>query len=114
MRVKTSLLDYVRMGLKGLCLDCQQSDITEGRFKLKEYCRSCGGKVERNGGDGWGFLVLIDRAVFLFPLVVALFFRLDLKVFIASAVVMTGGLIVWTSKRLSLSLAIERWLSSKF
>ena len=102
------------MGLKGLCLDCQQSDITEGHFKLKEYCQAGGGKVERNGGDGWGFLVLIDRAVFLFPLVVVLFFRLDLKVFIASAVVMTAGLIVWASRRLSLSLAIERWLSSKF
>jgi len=38
VRVKTSLLDYVWMGLKGLCLDCQQSDITEGHFKLKEYC----------------------------------------------------------------------------
>jgi len=114
VRVKTSLLDYVRMGLKGLCLDCQQSDITEGRFKLKEYCQACGSRVERNSGDSWAFLIFIDRAVFLFPLVVALFFRLDLKVFIASAVVMTGGLIVWTSRRLSLSLAIERWLSSKF
>ena len=42
------------MGLKGLCLDCQQSGITEGRFKLKEYCQAGGGKVERNSGDGWG------------------------------------------------------------
>ena len=101
-------------GLKRLMLGLPTERHHRGRFKLKEYCRSCGGKVERNGGDGWGFLVLIDRAVFLFPLVVALFFRLDLKVFIASAVVMTAGPIVWTSRRLSLSLAIERWLSSKF
>ena len=114
MRPKSSLLDYVRMGLKGLCLDCQQSDITEGRFKLKEYCQACGGRVERNSGDGWAFLIFIDRAVFLFPLVVALFFRLNLKVFIASAVIMTVCLTLWTSKRLSLSISIERWLSSKF
>ncbi|MDP6751252.1 MAG: hypothetical protein QGH37_30400 [Candidatus Poribacteria bacterium] len=77
MRVKTSLRDYVWVGLKGLCLDGQQSDITEGRFKLQESCLACGGKVERNGGDGWGFLVLIDRAVFLFPLKVARLLVID-------------------------------------
>ena len=96
------------MGLKGLCLDCQQSDITEGRFKLKEYCQACGSRVERNSGDSWAFLIFIDRLVFLLPLVVTLFFRLNLKVFIVSAVIMTICLTLFTSKRLSLSIVIER------
>lgn len=114
MTPKSSLLNYILISLKGLCLDCQQGNITDGRFRLKEYCQACGSKVERNSGDSWAFLIFIDRSVFLFPLIVALFFRLNLKVFIVSAVIMTICLTLSTSKRLSLSIAIERWLSSKF
>ena len=55
------------MGFKGLCLDCQQGNITDGRFRLKEYCQACGNKIERNSGDSWAFLIFIDRLVFLLP-----------------------------------------------
>ena len=108
MTPKSSLLNYMLMGLKGLCLDCQQGNITDGRFRLKEYCQACGNKIERNNGDSWAFLIFIDRLVFLLPLVVTLFFRLNLKVFIVSAVIMTICLTLFTSKRLSLSIVIER------
>jgi hypothetical protein len=54
--VETSLLDYVRMGLKGLCLDGQQSDITGGVLSSK----SIAGLVEEKlkgtvamAGDFW-------------------------------------------------------------
>ena len=93
------------MGLKGLCLDCQQGNITDGRFRLKEYCQACGNKIERNSGDSWAFLIFIDRLVFLLPLVMALFFR---QIYIVSAVIMTIFLTLFTSKRLSLSIVIER------
>ena len=112
--LKTSLIDYMLTGLRGLCLDCHQGNITKGFFRLKEHCSICGGKVERNNGDSWAFLIFIDRAVFLFPLIVALFFRLNLKVFIVSSIIMTICLTLFTSRRLSLSIAIERWLSGKF
>jgi len=47
VKVKTSRLDYVRMGLKGLCLDGQQSDITGGVLSSK----SIAGLVEEKLKD---------------------------------------------------------------
>ncbi|MBR52893.1 hypothetical protein CMK19_03885 [Candidatus Poribacteria bacterium] len=113
-RFKPTLINYIMIGLKGLCVECREANITKGYFRIKEYCKACGAKVEKNNGDSWAFLIFIDRAVFLFPLIVALFFRLNLKVFIILSILVTACMALFTSKRLSLSIAIERWLSGKF
>ena len=44
---------------------------------MHERCERCGLKYLANEGDLWAYLILIDRALFLFPLVVMIYFRLN-------------------------------------
>ena len=48
-----------------------------GWLKLHERCDSCGLKYLANEGDLWAYLIVIDRALFLFPLVVMIYFRIN-------------------------------------
>ena len=44
---------------------------------MHDRCPHCNFKYLADQGDLWAYLVVIDRAVFLFPLVVLIYFRLN-------------------------------------
>jgi len=44
---------------------------------MPEHCEQCGLKYLANEGDLWAYLIVLDRALFLFPLVVLIYFRLN-------------------------------------
>ena len=44
---------------------------------MYEHCERCRLKYLANEGDLWAYLILIDRALFLFPLVVMIYFRIN-------------------------------------
>jgi len=44
---------------------------------MRDRCDRCDLKYLANEGDLWAYLILIDRALFLFPLVVMIYFRLN-------------------------------------
>jgi hypothetical protein len=46
MTPKSSLLNYMLMGLKSLCLDCQQGTITDGRLDSKNIVRLVAEKLK--------------------------------------------------------------------
>jgi len=85
-------------------------------MRLHESCPACGLKYLQNQGDLFGPLVLLDRVLFLIPLIVVFYFG----VFHPSAIALAifGGttlfLLVYTMpNRNGLSLAIDYFIRRK-
>jgi len=72
-----NLRTLIRRGLCRRCPQCGEGRIFSGWVKMHERCGWCGLKYLANEGDLWAYLILIDRALFLFPLVVLIYFRLN-------------------------------------
>lgn len=72
-----SLPLLLRRGCRRRCPACGVGRVFSGWVKLYERCENCGLKYLANEGDLWIYLVFLDRALFLFPLVVMIFLRLS-------------------------------------
>ena len=59
------------------CPQCGQGLLFKRWNKLHDNCSVCGLKYLENQGDLWGYLVFLDRALFLFPFVVVVYFKLN-------------------------------------
>lgn len=65
-------------GARKRCPQCGEGRIYEGWVKLHEHCPHCGLKLLADQGDLWAYLVALDRALFIFPIIVMIYFRLTL------------------------------------
>ena len=77
---------------------------------LHDRCPTCGLRYLRNYGDHWAFLLFIDRVAFIFPLVVALYFRmyeLGVLLFGAFTVGVISLLILTTPNRYGFCVALD-------
>ena len=96
--------------LKGLCPKCSQGSIAKSRIEIKQKCDSCGLHFIEKSGDGWAFLLLLDRGIFIFPIIVAFYFGLSIKLVFGLFIVIFFLFIGFTAERLGVSLAIEYWI----
>ena len=77
------LIKYIARGMFGKCPNCSRKKIFLSHFKMKKSCDNCGiGFIEYNG-DNWFFLLIVDRALFIFPIVVAFYFEIHPKMIIS-------------------------------
>ena len=60
-------------GWKRRCPQCGKGPAFRHWCKVRKECPECGLQYLENQGDVFGFIVLIDRVVFLIPLVVIFF-----------------------------------------
>ena len=63
-------------GMCRRCPQCGQGKVFKGWLKLHDRCDVCGLQLLNNQGDLWAYLVAVDRALFIFPLVIMIYFRL--------------------------------------
>ena len=63
-------------GCRKKCPQCGQGALFRRWITLHDYCSICGLKYLENQGDLWGYLLLIDRGLFILPLIVMIYFRL--------------------------------------
>jgi uncharacterized protein (DUF983 family) len=64
-------------GLRKKCPNCAKGALFHGWNRLNERCPVCNFKYLQNEGDLWGYLLIVDRALFLLPIIVLLYFRLS-------------------------------------
>jgi uncharacterized protein (DUF983 family) len=64
-------------GLSRHCPQCGRGKIFSGWIKVRERCDACGLKLLANEGDLWAYIIFLDRALFLFPLVVMIYLRIN-------------------------------------
>lgn len=71
-----TLRTVLARGLRRRCPQCGQGRIFQGWLKVRDHCDVCGLKLLSDQGDLWAYLVAVDRALFIFPLIVMIYFRI--------------------------------------
>jgi uncharacterized protein (DUF983 family) len=65
-------------GCRRRCPHCGEGAIYKGWVKLHDHCPHCNLQYLSDQGDLWAYLVAVDRALFILPLIVLIYFRLYL------------------------------------
>lgn len=99
------LLSYILCGLKGICPKCSNSKMFISRFKMRNRCDSCNLQFFEDNGDNWFFLLIIDRALFIFPIIVAYYFDSGPMFIVILSLILLVLFIIFTPMRLGLSFA---------
>ena len=97
-------------GWRRRCPHCGRGPLFERWLTMRDRCAVCQLRFLPNQGDAWGFLLLIDRACFIFPVIVALYFRLhaaSLLLFSGFAAATLFLLIYTTPHRQGLCVALN-------
>jgi uncharacterized protein (DUF983 family) len=103
-------------GARRRCPHCGEGDVYVGWVKLHVHCPKCDFKYLADEGDLWAYLVVIDRAVFLFPLVVLIYFRLNNPAtlwFYFSSGIVAFGLVYTLPHRNAMGLSLDYWMRRK-
>ena len=107
------LFSYIKSGILGLCPSCKTGKIFRTRFKMNHECESCNVHFNEDNGDNWFFLLIIDRALFIFPIIVAYYFGYGPKIIITISLILLFFFILFTPIRLGISLAFVYYLRTK-
>ena len=104
-------------GMRRKCPRCGQGALFKRWIALHERCAVCGLQYLRNQGDLWGYLLLVDRALFVFPLIVLIYFRLYNPYsvwFYVLAGALVAGLIVTLPHRNGMSVGLDYLIRCKW
>jgi uncharacterized protein (DUF983 family) len=71
-----SLRTVLARGMRRRCPQCGRGNVFKSWLKLHDHCEVCGLQFLNNQGDLWAYLVAVDRALFIFPLIVMIYFRI--------------------------------------
>ena len=107
------LIKYITRGMVGKCPNCSRKKLFLSHFKMKKSCDNCGINFIENNGDNWFFLLIIDRALFIFPIVVAFYFEIHPKMIISLSLFLLILFIVITPFRLGICLGFDYYFRSK-
>jgi uncharacterized protein (DUF983 family) len=97
-------------GWRKRCPRCGQGRLFKRYNILHDRCDVCGLKYLEEQGALFGYLFLIDRALFLFPLIVMIYFRLHVPGaawFYASFVVLMFALFYTLPQRSGVGVALH-------
>ena len=75
------------------------------RFKMRNRCDSFNLQFFEDNGDNWFFLLIIDRALFIFPIIVAYYFDSGPMFIVMLSLILLVLFIIFTPMRLGLSFA---------
>ena len=107
------MFKYIIKGIKGVCPKCDMKTLFHNKFKVNDKCRDCGLTFLSNDDGTWFFLLLIDRAFFIFPLVVLMYFGFEPLIFVFVALVLGSIFVFASSLRLGIAVAIDYYFNSK-
>ena len=71
---KPTLGTILKRGIARKCPRCGKGKVFKRWVTLHDNCSECGLQYLRDQGDLWGYLLFVDRAMFIFPLVVMFYF----------------------------------------
>ena len=107
------LFSCIKSGILGLCPNCKTGKIFRTRFKMNHEFELCNINFNEENGDNWFFLLIIDRALFIFPIIVAYYFGYGPKIIITISLILLFFFILFTPIRLGISLAFVYYLRTK-
>jgi len=99
-------------GMHRKCPKCGQGPVYKAFFRMHDACSSCGMKFMHDQGDLWMYIIVVDRVLFIFPLIVMLYFKLYNPYsvwFVIFAVALIGSLFYTVPHRNAMCLGIDYW-----
>lgn len=111
------LAAIVLRGAKRRCARCGQGPLYQRWIKLHDNCPECGLRYLENQGDPWFFQVLIDRALFVLPIIAALFFGLHRSHLVLFVVLCAANVAIffWTTPhRYGICVALDYYYRLRF
>ncbi len=110
---KLKLTKYIKLCFNGRCPKCAAKTLFYNLFRLNEDCLNCGLKFSSNESGSWFFLLLIDRALFIFPMVIMIYFEVSQQIFIVASILIFLLFILLSSFRLGFCFALDYYLDSE-
>ena len=107
------MFKYIIKGIKGVCPKCDMKTLFHNKFKVNDKCCDCGLTFLSNDDGTWFFLLLIDRAFFIFPLVVLMYFGFEPLIFVFLALLLGSIFVFVSSIRLGIVVGLDYYLNSK-
>ena len=97
-------------GMRQRCPHCGQGPIFRGWIKMHDRCSVCGLQYLPNQGDLLAFQMVINKGLFIFPLIVLMYFRLyvpDVRWFYLLASVLLIVFVGTLPHRSGMALAVD-------
>jgi uncharacterized protein (DUF983 family) len=110
LAVTPTLRRALARGWRRRCPRCGQGALFQKWITLHDRCPVCDLQYLENQGDLWGYLLLIDRALFIFPLIVVIYLRVynpHSLWFYGFVVALIGGLLYTLPHRNGLGVGLE-------
>ena len=107
---RPSIRTLLARGWRKRCPHCGRGELFVKGVRLRERCEVCGIRFLRNQGDHWAFLLIVDRAAFILPLIAIIYFDLlpeagwMLLVFV---VIILAIFIVTTGRRYGICIGLD-------
>ena len=108
------LSKLIFLSIRGRCPCCNEKTLFLNLFRLNDCCENCEINFNTNDSGSWFFLLLIDRAFFIFPMVVMIYFGAPQILFIISSLMIFIIFIIATPIRLGICVAIDYYLEKRF
>lgn len=104
-------------GARRKCPRCGQGSVYRTFLRMHDSCPACGMKFMHDQGDLWVYIIVVDRAVFILPLVGMLYFKLYNPYsiwFVLFAVLLVAGLFYTVPHRNAICLGLDYWARHKW
>jgi uncharacterized protein (DUF983 family) len=105
-----SLWTLLARGARRRCPQCGRGPLFKRLNIMHERCAVCGLRYLDNQGDLFGYLFVIDRALFILPLLAMVFFRLYVpssRWFYVAFAVLMAAVVVTLPQRTGVSIALD-------
>ena len=109
----TLLIKYASKGYAWGMSKLFKKKLFLSHFKMTKACNNCGIDLIENNGDNWFFLLIIDRALFIFPIVGAFYFQIHPKMINSLSIFPLILFIIITPFRLGICLGFDYYFRSK-
>ena len=104
-------------GMRRRCPHCGRGPVFKGWIKMHDRCSICALQYFPDQGDLWAYLIVIDRALFIFPLIVMIYFRLyvpDVRWFYVLAALLSALFVGTMPHRNGMSLGVDYLIRRKW
>lgn len=111
------LRTILHRGCRRRCPQCGGGPVYEKFLRMHERCAHCGLKFLHDQGDLWVYIIVVDRLVFILPLIGMLYFQFYNPYsvwFVLFAVALLGTLFYTVPHRNAICLGLDYWVRHKW
>lgn len=104
-------------GCRRRCPRCGQGPVFRNFLRMHDDCSACGLKFMHDQGDLWVYIIVVDRALFILPLIGMLYFKLYNPYsiwFVLFAVALIVSLFGTVPHRNAICLGLDYWARHKW